>query len=238
MSGFKISNDISTKAKSADSANSKVDTILENGYKLYSKSKPQSNSTYFFTDSLNYDEPRVFYGGNTFYPNLNSIFIPKTDLLKHTITFDVYGTFLFRNIDVPIIPLPPSDIGPKITFGVKFSTINSLLGSITTRNVVPRPITWPSPDVGNWRYTLTVTATPNSNTDTYACSFIATLMESGFDGVWSSQSVMSNYTANDALANIENAELYFVADGNDFPSQNINDVVYITKRGHTVHRVG
>jgi hypothetical protein len=47
MSGFKISNDISTKAKSADSANSKVDTILENGYKLYSKSKPQSNSTYF-----------------------------------------------------------------------------------------------------------------------------------------------------------------------------------------------
>ena len=44
MSGFKISNDISNKA---NTANAKINTLLENGYKLYSKSKPQSNSTYF-----------------------------------------------------------------------------------------------------------------------------------------------------------------------------------------------
>lgn len=184
---------------------------------------------------------RALIGQDTFYPDPNSIFIPKSDLLKHTIAFEACGTFLFRNTEFPFNDPPSSTEGPKITFGVKFSTIDDslpLLGSITTTNVIPRPISWPTSDVGNWRYNLTVIANPQDDTDTYYCKFVATLMESGFDGVWSSRSVMSGYTGADALANIQNAELFFVADGIGFPSQNINDVIYITKHSHTVNRVG
>jgi len=233
MSGFKLSEAISSKA---NSANAKVDSLLENGYKLYSKSNCNAN-----INSINYQNLRALIGQDTFYPDPNSIFIPKSDLLKHTITFEACGTFLFRNTEFPFNDPPSSTEGPKITFGVKFSTIDDslpLLGSITTTNVIPRPISWPTSDVGNWRYNLTVIANPQDDTDTYYCKFVATLMESGFDGVWSSRSVMSSYTGADALANIQNAELFFVADGIGFPSQNINDVIYITKHSHTVNRVG
>jgi len=238
MSGFKLSEAISSNA---NSANTKADSLLENGYKLYSKSNCNAN-----IKSIDYQNSRALIGQDqdqdTFYPDPNYIFIPKSDLLKHTITFDACGTFLFRNIVFPFTNPPDSTEGPKITFGVKFSTIDDslpLLGSITTTNVIPRRINpWPNSEVGNWRYTLTVIANPKDDTDTYYCKFVATLMESGFDGVWSSRSVMGSYTGTDALENIQNAKLSFVADGIGFPSQNINDVIYITKHSHTVNRVG
>lgn len=221
MADFKVSN-----------ANAKV--VVNNTYKLYSKSNANSSA-----EIIDYVNTRVLYGkeNNTFYPDPKSIFIPKSDLQKYTITFDAYGTFLFRNLDWAIDP-PPSIVGPKLTFGVKFSTIDSLIGSITTTNVIPRSTSqFPNPQVGHWRYTLTVNPIP-TGPDGYFCQFIATLMESGFDGVWSSKSVISGYTNADALANIQNAELSFVADGSDFPRNDINDIIIIGKNGHTVYRVG
>ena len=208
--------------------------VVENTYKLYSKANSNSSS-----DKIDYVNTRVLYGAknNTFYPDPKSIFIPKSDLQKYTITFDAYGTFLFRNNDWAIDP-PPSVVGPKLTFGVKFSTIDSVIGSITTTNVIPRStLPFPNPQVGQWRYTLTVNPI-SSGPDGYICQFIATLMESGFDGVWSSKSLISGYGVSDVLANIQTAELSFVADGISFPREDINDIIIIGKNGHTVHRVG